>query len=269
MTELTQITDVQNFPQWQGICDRNDIFVKNGHISRWKEKVARFMKTNYLPAYAQRLSENLLESNTRFGLSLDELILRLVPSRETTQKADLAEAVCCLSFEKLFGLRVPYYKWANKSHIEMPEHGIDVLAFQFGVDPSDDILYPTEVKWRKDTNSLLSIIKREENGVISTLSDWNDLKICDELGLLLKRIEKDIDKRELYLQILDFFDRFKQHPKKICNATFFLVDSGVELDRCIKALSPLADLTRELSSYNHVIDDLESVTQHVFEVINE
>lgn len=205
MNELAQITDVKKIPQWQGICDRTDIFVKNGEIENWKEMVAEFMKTNYLPTYATSLSRNLLESNTRFGLSLDKLILRLVPSRPTTQKGDLAEAVCCLSFEKLFGLKIPYYRWANKSHIEMPEHGIDVLAFRFGDDPSDDRLYPTEVKWRKDTYSLLGVIKRKKTGVISTLSDLDDLKICDELCLLLKRIEKDTDKRELYLRMLEFF----------------------------------------------------------------
>ena len=91
---LPQITDVQEFPQWQGICDRIDISIKNGHINRWKEIVADFMKTNYLPIYAQRLSQNLLNGNTRFGLALDELIRRLIPSSPRTQKADLAEATC-------------------------------------------------------------------------------------------------------------------------------------------------------------------------------
>jgi len=265
---LVQITNVQKLPRWQGICDRCDISVINGHIDQWKEIVAGFMKTNYLPAYAQRLSENLLSGNTRFGLSFDELIRRLIPSLPRMQKADLAEATCCLSFEQLFGLTVPYYKWANKSHIEMPERGIDVLAFRFGENHSEDIAYPTEVKWRKDTVSLLGIIKNEDNGVISTLSNLNDLKFCDELNLLLKRIETDPQKSQLYLRIFDFFDRFTSNPKQICNATFFLVDSEVELDKCIKALKPLTNLQRELKSYNHVIDNLEPVTKDVFEVIN-
>jgi len=96
----------------------------------------------------------------------------------------------------------------------------------------------------------------------------NDLRFCDELDLLLKRIETDPEKSELYLRIFDFFDRFTKHPKKICNATFFLVGSKVELDKCVKALSPLKDLPRELKSYNHLIDNLESVTKDIFEVIN-
>jgi hypothetical protein len=65
----------------------------------------------------------------------------------------------------------------------MPEHGIDVLAFRFAENPSGDIAYPTEVKWRKDTVSLLGIIKKGKIGVISTLSNLNDLKFCDELNL--------------------------------------------------------------------------------------
>lgn len=265
---LAQITNVQEFPNWKGICDRSDILVKSGYIDRWKKIIASFMKTNYLPVYAQRLSKNLLSSNTRFQLSLDDLIHRLIPSSPTTQKADLGEAVCCVSFEKLFGLVVPYYKWANKSHIEMSEHGIDVLAFRFGEDPTEDIAYPTEVKWRKDTVSLLTVIKKKKTGVISTLSNLNDLKFCDELNLLLKRIETDPQKSKLCSRIFDFFDRFTKHPKQICNATFFLVDSKVELDKCVEALSPLKDLPRELKSYNHLIDNLELVTKDIFEMIN-
>jgi len=265
---LVQITKVEKSPKWQGICDRNDIFVKKGYIEEWKTTIAKFMKTNYLPAYSCRLNKNLLDSNTKFGLSLDEIIKRLIPSRLTTQKADLAEAVCCLSFKELFGLSVPYYKWANKSNIEMPEHGIDVLAFRFEKDPSNDVLYPTEVKWRKDTHSLLNIIKRGETGIIHTLTRLDDLKICDELNLLLKRIENDPSKRILYFRIIDFFDRFTKNPKRICLAIFFLVDSAVDLDRCIMALSPLKKLPRELKTYNHVIDDLELVTKDVFRVIN-
>jgi len=265
---LSQITKVQEFSQWQGICNRSDISVKTGRIKLWKQIVADFMKTNYLPTHAERLVKNLLGGNTRFGLSLDGLIRRLIPSSQATQKADLAEAVCCLSFEKLFELVVPYYKWANKSHIEMPEHGIDVLAFRFGQNPSEDIAYPTEVKWRKDTVSLLDIIRREKTGVISTLSNLDDLKFCDELNLLLKRIETDSQKSQLCLRVFDFLDRFTTNPKQICNATFFLVDSEVDLDKCVKALSPLKDLARELKSYNHFLDNLELVTRNVFEVIN-
>lgn len=265
---LAQVTDVQEFSKWHGICNRNDIFVKNSHIDQWKEVVANFMKTNYSPAYSKRLSKNLLNANTRFGLSLDRLIRRLVPSLSTTQKADLGEAVCCLSFEKLFGIAVPYYKWANKSHIEMPEHGIDVLAFRFEDDPSKDIAYLTEAKWRNDTTSLLNIIKRKKTGVIPTFSNLSDLDICDELNLLLKRIENDTKKSKIYSRIFDFFDRFTKHPKQICSATFFLVDSKVDLDKCVKALSPLTNLPRELKSYNHLIDDLESITTDVFGVIN-
>lgn len=265
---LTQITEIQECPKWHGICDRNDILVKNTHIDRWKEIVAAFMKTNYLPAYSRRLSKNLLDSNTRFGLALGGLIRRLIPSSQTTQKGDMGEAVCCLCFEKLFGLTVPYYKWANKSHIEMPEHGIDVLAFRFKEDPLKDTLFLTEAKWRNDTNSLLNIIKRKNNGIITTLSSLNDLRICDELNLLLKRIENDAEKSELYYRIFEFYDRFTKHPKQICYATFFLVDSKVKLDKCVDALSPLTSIQRELKSYNHLIHDLELVTKDVFGVIS-
>lgn len=265
---FTQITTVEKFHKWREICDRNDIFIKNSQINRWKEIVAGFMKTNYLPEHSKRLSKNLLDGNTRFGLSLDKLILRLVPYSQTTQKADLGEAVCCLSFEKLFGLTVPYYKWANKSHIEMPEHGTDVLAFRFEDDHQNDILYLTEVKWRKDTTNLINIIKRRDKGIISKISNLSDLDICDELNLLLKRIENDPKKSELYSRIFNFFDRFRKQPKLICIATFFLIDSEVDLDRCVNALNPLTNLPRELKSYNHLIDNLESVTKEVFEVIN-
>lgn len=265
---LLQVTNVQKRPKWQGICDRNDISIKNGHIDHWKEIVASFMKENYLPEYSRRLRKNLLNGNTRFGLSLDKLISRLVPSSPTTQKADLAEAVCCLSFENLLELTVPYYKWANKSHIEMPERGIDVLAFRFDDDPSNDIAYLTEAKYRKDTTSLMNIIKLKKGGIISKLSNLTDLNICDELNLLLKRIENDVNKRKLYYRIFDFLDRFVKHPKKIYNSTFFMVDSNVDLDRCIRALNPLTSLPRELMSLNHLIDDLESITTDVFEVIN-
>jgi hypothetical protein len=265
--KFAQTTKVHECSNWEQICNRFDILVKDAHIDKWKNLVAGFMKTNYSPAHSKRLKTNLLNGNTRFGLSLGSIIQRVIPTREKTQKADLAEAVCCLSFEELFEITVPYYRWANKSHIEMPEHGIDVLAFQFQDDPSKDILYLTEVKWRDNTTSLLNILKRSEVGVIPKMLKLTDLEICDQINLLLKRIENDSIKKRLYSRILDFFDRFVKHPKPICNTTFFLVDSRVDLDKCIKALSPLTRLPRQLRSYNHLMDDLKVVTADVFGVI--
>jgi len=269
VSTFAQITNVQKYPKWHGICNRTDISVKNALTNRWIEILASFMRINYFPEYSQRLHKNLLDSTTRFGLTLDDLIKRLVPSSPTTQKADLGEAVCCLSFERIFGLKVPYYKWANKSHIEMPEHGIDVLAFRFEDNPFNDVLFLTEAKWRADTNSLLNIIKNKKRGIILKLSNFTDLNICDELNLLLKRIENNPEQNELYARIYDFFDRFVEHPKRICNVTFFLVDLNIDIDKCVEALNPLKNLQRELKSFNHLINDLSIVTEDVFKVINE
>ena len=265
---LHQVTNVALCSNWQGICDRNDISIKKGCINQWKKIVANFMKENYLPEHWKRLKDNLLTSNTRFGLSLSELILRLVPSSSTTQKGDLAEAVCSLSYEKLFRLSVPYYKWANKNHIEMPERGIDVMAFHFDEDPSNDSVYLTEVKWRDDTSSLVNIITIQKGGVIVKFSNLSDLNVCDELNLLLKKIENDPNKNTLSLRIFDFLDRFRKTPKKIFNSTFFMVDTDVDLDKCVKALTPISSLPRELKSFNHLSENLEAVTSDIFRVIN-
>lgn len=223
------------------------------------------MRDHYSPNYSKNLLQSLLETNTRFGLSLDELISRIVPSRPEIQKGDLAEAVSCLSFEKLFGLFVPYHKWANKSHSEMPEHGIDVFAFEFRDVPLGDTMYVTSVKWRKDTKDLLNEITRTDKGIISAFKVLNDLKLCDELNLLLKRIENDLGIIQYYERILDFLQRFMQYPSKnIYNVTFFLVDSQVDIDKCVMALYPATQLDRRFKVYNHLVENLEDVTEDIF-----
>jgi hypothetical protein len=73
-------------------------------------------------------------------------------------------------------------------------------------------------------------------------------------------------KKKMYFKVLDFYNRFTD-PKKICNTTFFLVDSTVDLDKCIITLSPLNNNLGKLMSYNHLMDNLNLVTTDVFGVI--
>ena len=156
---------------------------------------------------------------------------------------------------------VPYHKWANKNHPNMSEPGIDILAFKLGQSPEQDTMYATEAKWRKDTVGLLDAIRRKKVGVISTLTELTDVRLCDEINLLLKRIEQN---RELHDRIFDFYRRFVDAPKGIYNATFFLVDTNVDINRCIETLTPISRNPRNLKSFNHFVDNLEIITEEIF-----
>lgn len=261
---LASLTDIHEFINWNNICDRRDVSIKEGCFEPWMVLISDYMRNNYSPECFKRLKRNLKKINLRHNLTLNKLIDGIIPSTQTIQKGDLAEAVCSLTFEGLFGLVIPYLKWANKSHPEMPEHGIDILAFYFGVDPSDDTMYAADVKWRKDTTSLIEIINRKKGGVISTLNNFVGLKLGYELCFLLKKIENKEKISKYRERIMDFLIRFTDQPKKILNAAFFLTDSSVDIDKCVEALKPVAHKPRKLLSYNHLVDNLDTVTGEVF-----
>ncbi len=265
---LISLTSVHQYPKWNSICDRRDISVKDGCIIPWMTLVSNYMRSNYAPECIIRLKKNLKQVNFRHGLTLEKIINELAPKTETTQKGDLAEAVCSLTFEQLFELTIPYLKWANKSHSEMPERGTDILAFHFDADPSKDAMYPTEVKWRKSTESLLQIIKKKKKGVIPKLKSLVGAKLGAEICFLLKKIENDKRMSRFGERIMDFLIRHTDQPKVILNATFFLVDRSVDIDECVKALTPVAQKPRKLVSCNHPVADLETTTSEIFRRIS-
>jgi hypothetical protein len=264
---FSKITQIDSCTSWHQICDRKDIYIKDGQSDQWKQNVQEFMKKNYLPKHINRLKKNLSRANKKFGLSIGDITNRMIPSDERTRKGDLGEAVCCLSFEQLFGFTIPYYKWANKSRFNFPEGGVDVMAFEFKSNPDDDVAYPTEAKYRKNTRDLLQIIRQKKKGIIDKISNLDCFKICDELNFIMKRIEDNQNKLDEYLRVFSFFNRFDEKSKRIVNSTFFLVDSNVDLDLCIEELKPLASLHRDLKSYNHIVTNLEKSMKEIFEVI--
>lgn len=261
MHRMTEIRENQN---WCNICDKIDLIVDNTQIVNWKKRIIDYMFEKYIPV-SLRDPDNrrlLLETNTRFGCTLADLINETIPTRKVIQKGDLAEAVTCICFEELFSLFVPYYKWANKNNPNMSETGVDVFVMGLSNNPQDDTLYVVEAKYRKTTAGLKDAIIREKSGVIPYFKKLNDKRLSTELYLLLKRVENN---PELYKRLLDFINRFSEkHLKKIYNTTFFMVDSTVDVDSCVSLLSEIGSEPRPLKSFNYIINNLEAVTIEVF-----
>jgi hypothetical protein len=266
---LQQLIQISSKSNWCSICDKTDIIVDNANILSWKKRIIDYMFDRYVSAYARDPDNRriLLETNTRFNCTLAELINQTIPTRKVLQKGDLAEAVSCVCFEELFNLIIPYYKWANKNNPNMSETGVDVFVFGLNNNPDDDTLYVVEAKYRKSTAGLRDAITRDKKGVISYFKSLNDLKLSTELFLLLKRVENNA---ELYKRILNFTNRFANKPlKKIYNTAFFMVDSNVDTDSCVKLLTKVGSNPRPLKSFNHIVDDLEIVTYEVFRGIKD
>ncbi len=268
---LKDLTDYARTENWSSICDKFDITVRPESIPAYKQKIAEFMLTNYLPKRHQKktdLTESLIDASNRLGLPIKELIESAIPSLEPLKKGDLAEAVGCLTFEELLGLVVPYYKWANKDHKNVSAPGIDIMAFKFAEKAEDDVLFATEAKWRENTNELKKIIRVTKNGVVTKLANLDTLQLCSEITMLVKKLE---DKKQVSEETVDrvenFLNRIDKHSDAVYNVTFFMVDSGVDVDQCISLLAPVRITPRRLFSINHKVPQLYSVTMEIYEGI--
>jgi hypothetical protein len=111
------------------------------HRPDFQDFLGRHIRESYLSP--ERMQE-ILEEN---GLArLAAQVRRKFPRKQETKIGEFGEIVSRVILEDIFRLRVPVIKIRYKTHRDIPVHGMDIVAFRFGDDDQDNVLYLIEVK---------------------------------------------------------------------------------------------------------------------------
>lgn len=253
MTTLKRYTEIEL--KSCSFSKRYYIVNKKSTQDEWKEYVIKFLSDNYVTKHMRM--RMLEEADSRHNTRLKNLIRSLFPTELTTMKSDFGEALCCLTLQDLFSFDVPYYKWANKSSKNTPEHGIDVIAFDF----SREIMVLAEAKWRRNSAGLSNAIGSKDGVIEKFENHIDESKIAEELNILIKKIEDKPKYANKIPIILNFLNNFNSSTIKNC--AFFALDGSIIPDEKLKKLSKISHL-RELIIYCYFIKDIENCTKEIF-----
>lgn len=167
----------------------------------------------------ERMQE-ILKENGLARLAIQ--VRRKLPRKQETRVGEFGEIVSRVILEDIFGLRVPVIKIRYKTHRDIPVHGMDIVAFRFGDNDRDDVLYLIEVK----TATSSSYCRSSQNVIKKKLSVLDMEQILDELNQILDwlpKLKDDGTPNRERNRVLAFYNRYEQDETGEIKLAPFLV----------------------------------------------
>lgn len=219
----------------------------------------------FVPETLDYFNSRIEQLQQRSGPEYDELISEIksfFTCRAAFQSGELGEVTCKIFFGELeqkviFGDT----EWAQRDNPKLPKRGVDVVAFKFSPNESEDVVYITETKTAINSTNLNSALNND-GGVIDWLRTKLTRGIFDrEINKALSYMTRDDPRRARVSRMMPLFD----DPGKVIRTAFLVTPTDLITDTHKASIFAIAKEGQVVHVYIFMCDQFNTIRKDIFE----
>lgn len=201
----------------------------------------------------------------RSGPEYDSLVNEIksfFTCRASFQSGELGEITCKVFFEELedkiiFGET----EWAQRDNPKLPKRGVDVVAFKFSPNETEDVVYIAETKTAVNLTNLDAALNND-GGIIDWLRTKLTRGVFDrEINKALSYMAKDDPRRSRVSRMMPLFEE----PGKVVRSAFLITPAGLMNYSHTTSIFAIAKAGQVVHVYVFTCDQFNQIRENIFE----